>query len=765
MSRQQSESCCRRRKTLEENGNVRAATTNPLVGFWNEGAAELLRKTLEDKGLRVEVLAERLKVSAKSVRNWLITTRRPTRPGVDNLAALCAELGLTPDDFRAAANAYEARSRENIASTGTQQESDVTASAPEGRAENRSSPLPQPAEIAPLPDSVADVARVDEPPAWPGVGSGNLPDGWSDNSPRNGGRRAKQRTWLLVVGVLTVAAAGGYAVLHVRPDEVKAPPVTFEIPPELAGVYDRAVGGELSPDGTRIAFVARSTSSGQRMLFVHSVIERTTKPLRGSEGNFTNFFWGADSRSVFFISSHDLVRVSVAGEGAERIGHAAEGLKGAVNAKGVIVLGSRKGLLRMTPSGKPELLTEVRPGESTHTSPIFLRDQDQILFTITGLTPDQEPTLALAVYSLRSRSMRTLFAISSGSQYVNGQLLYVRARTLFARPFDASKLRYSGPERPIASPVWADSMTGEVGFSASPATILVTPAARIPPLYRVSPNGNTLETISDPRDIRYVAVGGTANQMALVTRGAEDTGGTLWLFPLDGRERIRIAQVRGEPRSPVFSHDDRTLYYAAAGYEVANVCAVDVPQADGPPRIVVHTGDVVSPRDVSPDGRFLLLQRWATRDADIFYVPIETPQLVRPMVATAEDEGESARFSPDGKRVAFVAKRGAEYSVYITDFPPNRELAKQAITGHGWRARWSRDGRRIFFARGSGVFEADPHTRETKRLFQMKQEIATLETAPDGSFFVREIPIEQNRVVATLWWPRLTARQIAVPVR
>jgi len=135
-------------------------------------------------------------------------------------------------------------------------------------------------------------------------------------------------------------------------------------------------------------------------------------------------------------------------------------------------------------------------------------------------------------------------------------------------------------------------------------------------------------------------------------------------------------------------------------------------------------------------------------------MPIGEPQAAEPFVATAEDEGESARFSPDGRRVAFVAKRDGEYSVFVGNFPPMQQSVTRAIEGSGWRARWSADGRHVYFARGRSVMESDPSIRVTRQLFDMRREISILEATQDG-FFIRETPIEPTRTVVTSWWQRL----------
>lgn len=702
-----------------------------LVSFWNEGAAELLAKLLEEKGLRVEQFAEKLEVSPRTVRNWLRTDIPPVRPHISNLADLCRELGVSQDMFRAAAQTYSSRA---VALTAAD-----TVAPPDSGTAPAEPEVPSPTDTAAITDTVRTSSE--------GASRSKLPQA--------AGPHIHVR-WLILGSVVFITATMAWVIvtLPARSRVIASPAVTFDLAPQVAGLYEGAFLGDVSPDGTQIAFIARALPSQRSMIFVHSVVDRRTRVLPQSEGPYTSFFWNTDSRSLFFITERDLMRISVTGTPPERIGSAGEGFKGTVNAKGMLVLGSLRGLLRVRASAEPEALTAVSPGEMAHSMPIFLPDGDRVLFTITKRDAAGTVARTLAMYSLHSRRMRRLFAIPSKVEYIDGHLLYVRDRTLFARPFDADALQFIGPERPLASPIWSHNLTSEAGFSASAATIALTPPQRLPPLHRVTRDGTIVTTIADPEGIEYVASARGEDELALIARGDTRNGMTVWLYPLDGRESVRLT-ADADPSSPVFARDDQTLYYATAGTSWANIFALDIANRAAERRQVLRSPDVIAPRDVSPDGRFLLFQRWKTRDGNLWYMPVDDPSNAKPFVATTEEEGESARFSPDGKQVAFVAKRGIEFSIYLADFPPNAKLARRAIEGHAWRARWSHDGKHLYFVRGNGVFEAGLSTRLTRQLFTMDRDIILFEPARDGSFLVRETSILQNRVVATSWWPRL----------
>ena len=717
------------------------------LGFWNEGAARFLHNRLIEKGIRVEEFAEKLNVDQRTVRYWTRTNRRPMRPSVEHLPLIFDLLGVSLHDFEAAANEYERSKGE-----GSRQRS----------GDSSPSRTPSDALSVRISDDEGDSAPdVDQP----GGADAHKPiaadvDFLPGKELHDGLASPRRRLLAICAAAAAILGIGvicwsiwSHSSARTQPIP---PPVTFEIPAEVRGVYDRAFAGDVSPDGTLIAFLARAIPSMKRMLFVYSVSDRRLWSLPASEGNYTSFFWNSDSRSIFFIAKTDLMRISATGTGLEQVGYAGEAVKGAVNSDGVIVLGSRTGLLRVSGSGgAPDQLTRLGTDEVAHTMPSFLPDGDHVLFTITHKASNGNVIHSLAVVSLRKKSTRTLFELPSRARYMNGQLLYVRQGTLFARPFDVERLIFTGPERSLVSRIASDKLTGEAYFSVSESTLMVTPVPQIPPLESLTADGRVRTTISDPKGITYAAVRHTGTALVVVGRGAGEDVGHLWLVDLDGRRRVRLVADDLEPSSPVFSPDDRVVYYTDAGRSWGNIYALE-PQAS---RVQSHpvrlSKDIAAPRDVTPDGRFLIFQRWDNRDGNIWYMPVGQPQAAEPFVATAEDEGDSARFSPDGKRVAFVAKRNGVYAVFVANFPPNGQLPKQAMEGDGWRARWSLDGRHIYFVRGRSIMEADPATRETRRLFDLAREISILEVAQDGGFFVRQTPIELPRTVVTQWWPRL----------
>ena len=87
------------------------------------------------------------------------------------------------------------------------------------------------------------------------------------------------------------------------------------INPQAGSQFSNNVGGHfaLSPDGTKLAFVARDTASGsKRQLWIQSLNSLAAIPLPGTE-DARFHFWSPDSRYVAFFDNNNLMKILASG--------------------------------------------------------------------------------------------------------------------------------------------------------------------------------------------------------------------------------------------------------------------------------------------------------------------------------------------------------------------------------------------------------------------------------------------------------------------
>jgi eukaryotic-like serine/threonine-protein kinase len=104
----------------------------------------------------------------------------------------------------------------------------------------------------------------------------------------------------------------------------------------------------------------------------------------------------------------------------------------------------------------------------------------------------------------------------------------------------------------------------------------------------------------------------------------------------------------------------------------------------------------VRPTSWSPDGRFLLFDQTDPKTAwDIWVLPTTGDRTPYPYLASMFSEVD-ARFSPDGKWVAYTSDESGRDEVYIRSFPAARDKTQVSTVG-GTSPQWAPGGRELFF--------------------------------------------------------------------
>ena len=107
--------------------------------------------------------------------------------------------------------------------------------------------------------------------------------------------------------------------------------------------------------------------------------------------------------------------------------------------------------------------------------------------------------------------------------------------------------------------------------------------------------------------------------------------------------------------------------------------------------------------DWSPDRRTILVETRRTTNNDILAVDVETGT-AKDLLASPYPE-YAARFSNDGKWLAYVSEESGRAEVYVQPYPAlNARVAASTAGGH--EPIWSADGRKLFFRSADSVMEA-----------------------------------------------------------
>jgi dipeptidyl aminopeptidase/acylaminoacyl peptidase len=206
-------------------------------------------------------------------------------------------------------------------------------------------------------------------------------------------------------------------------------------------------------------------------------------------------------------------------------------------------------------------------------------------------------------------------------------------------------------------------------------------------------------------NLRWVALSpdGTQAAWSAIEQGNRD----IWTADLARGVRTRLTFAPEADAFPVWSPTGKEIAFGSARNGNFDVF-VQAANGTGEPRPVVASPDAEWPNAWSPDGTTLLFQRASAKTGyDIWAVKrkadgtFDTPSA---WLQTPFNEWR-AIFSPDGQYVAYQSDESGRNEVYVR--PAVGGGGKwQISTGGGTNARWSRDGREIFYAQGESLMAA-----------------------------------------------------------
>jgi Tol biopolymer transport system component len=192
-------------------------------------------------------------------------------------------------------------------------------------------------------------------------------------------------------------------------------------------------------------------------------------------------------------------------------------------------------------------------------------------------------------------------------------------------------------------------------------------------------------------------------------------------------------------RSPQWTPDGQRVTFRSTGNDAINWTSAD---GTGKPETLVPGYGI--PGSWTPDGKTFLYTSGSPSRIWALPVPGGKP---RPLFETTAANLSEARVSPDGRWVAYTSDETGESQVYVRALPGPGGKTPISIGG-GQEARWSRDGRELFY-RDPGKnqlvaveVQTSPALRagQPKALFELST--SAWDVAPDGQRFLVVKPQE-----------------------
>jgi serine/threonine protein kinase len=557
------------------------------------------------------------------------------------------------------------------------------------------------------------------------------------------GKRSQGVAW----GVATICLVGALALLATlffRTPPTVQPIRASLLPPQNSSFlpYNFAV----SPDGRQLAFVALG-SDGKTALWVRALSASGAQQVNGTEG--ASFpFWSPDSRQIGFFADARLKTVDVASGAVQVLCDSFFAWGGAWNRDGTIVFGpTLRGPLQRVPAGggTPTPVTRtVRQGSiQTDRWPFFLPDGKHFLYFADWSGSADPQGNGIYVGSLDGREGKLVSSELKGNVlFASGHLLYVRARTLMAQPFDTDRLETTGSAMPLTGEELEQRTSFLIfGFSVSQNGVLVFQSAAdsASRLVWYDQSGKELGQLPQV-GYKDPDLSPDGNFLAVSSDDEHNGKHFIRIFDLKRGTSTRLTDS-GDEHYPLWSRDGKRIAYRTGGV-VSN--SYEVPaDGSGPPTILLTSDVRGGPQDWSPDGQLIFMRVSEQHSFPSLAVYSPSDHRIEPFAA----RGAEAKFSPDGKWIVYV---GPERGILVEPFPgPGRRT--QVSAGTAAQPRWSHDGRQIFFIQPDRKLIAvsfDPRTGTAgapRFLFQTHisaERIASWQyaVAPDGRFLINSLP-------------------------
>ena len=579
-------------------------------------------------------------------------------------------------------------------------------------------------------------------------------------------RKSRERlAWsvaaLLLLGFLgAMVPASRY--LRETPPETPGTSSKVSILPPPNAVISSDSAPAMSPDGRRLAFVARD-SSGKALIWIRPLDSLTAQPLAGTE-DAHQLFWSPDSRFIGFFSQTKLKKVDASGAPPQILCEASLSTLGATwNQDGVIAVarGSAQPIETVPASGgtpKPATTLDGSRQERGHFFPYFLPDGRHFLYVaVSGM---RENT-GVYVGSLDSKDRKRLLDVQSEVRYASpGFLLFVRDRTLMAERFDASRLELSGEPFPVAEQVASNPIFGDAMFSVSGNGILAYRVGAVSgdtQLMWFGHTGKRLGPVGIPGEYLNQELSPNGQRVAFErksTHGDRD----IWLLELPEGATTRFTFNPADDYYPVWSPDGSQIVFASNREGSFGLYQKPSSGAGNEESLLKSAADV-GPYSWSPDRRFITYRSVGAKGfTEAWILPLFGDR--KPFPYLQGDFTQSGpRVSPDGHWLAYYSTESGRYEVYIQSFP-KRESKWQVSTGGGITPLWARDGKAIFYLALDGkLMSVDINGNSAlqvgtpKPLFELRtfggaRTILGFRNqfvvAPDGQRFLANVPVAED---------------------
>jgi Tol biopolymer transport system component len=498
-------------------------------------------------------------------------------------------------------------------------------------------------------------------------------------------------------------------VLHLRAQAPVQNVIRFEIAPPDKAVMRGLDIPTPSPDGQRIVFSAVGAEQKSR-LWIRSLDSPDLQPVAGTEEAALPF-WSPDGRQIGFIAGGKLKRVDATGGPPHTICEVNNFGAATWNQDGVILFGRNRALVRVSAQGGEPKPVEGGPKHDlTQYWPQFLPDGMHFLYNA-----ESDPRDNSGVYagSLDGGARRKLLGGDAKVVYAGlGYLLFNQGDTLYAQRFDPKRVELKGDPVPVAEHVLTFGNAAGANFFASSNGVLAYRTGSRGADFELAwfnRSGKRLSAVGSPGQFTNPALSPDERWLAVGKMDLQAKTRDLWLYDLVRGTSTRLTFDPGDDLNPAWSPDGKQIAFTAKRKGERDIYVMDA-NGTREPEIVLQTPIRKNVEQWSPDGKYLVFNLEASNtNADLYVLPLFGERKAIPFLTSpfTEDMGQ---ISPNGRWIAYRSNESGTSEVYVQSFTPGDPAPRRKwriSTDGGMEPQWRRDGKELFYLRGSTLMAVD----------------------------------------------------------
>lgn len=495
-----------------------------------------------------------------------------------------------------------------------------------------------------------------------------------------------------------------------REQQPAANVVEFRVQPPAGAEFlpvERAGPAVISPNGTALTFVARSTGD-EEQLWIRRLDSAQPVPLAGTDGA-SHPFWAPDSHRIGYFAGGRLRVIDINGGAPRVICEAQQGRGGTWSAQDVILFspGYSQPLLRVAASGgapAPVTTLNREAEENSHRWPSFLPDGNHFLFVVRATAASRS---GLFLGSLDGVAPRRVSNIASSALFVPspnggaGRILYLRGNQVVVQQFSVDGL-VSGEPLTVAELSAEDSTTSRAPISASGNGVLLF-GGGAPGMFHLAwqdekgPAAGSPTPALDPGGIvRYLRLAPDPAKVAIERVDFRTGLGSIWVMDTARGTTARMTFEPTSAFSPIWSPDGKNLAFTvnqAGGFEISTVAGEQV--GERKELLTFPPDQPTVATDWTRDGEIIFETRGPDAGWDIMAARPDSKEAPRKLVGTPSDERQ-ARSSPDGRWIAYVSNESGSDQVYVAPLRGTGPRIQVSSAGAS-QPLWGRQTSTVYF--------------------------------------------------------------------